>query len=286
MSIAIIGGSGLYNIEGLKGQQSHNIETPYGNTSNPIIESKLADKTVFFLARHGDGHKYLPHEVNHKANIWALKKLGAKAILSFSAVGSLREEIHPRDFVLVNQYVDHTKKPAQTFFGDGAVAHISLAEPCCQYLTKQLISKAAEIKSEEQTIHQKATYINIEGPQFSTKAESKLYRQWEMDVIGMTNFNEARLAREAEICYLTIAMVTDYDCWHPDHDAVTVEQVITNLHKNADFARQMIQQIIPDLDTNCSLGCQTSLKFGLMTPPKAMPEQTRKNLEPLIRKYS
>lgn len=284
MSVAIIGGSGLYNIEGIEVIKYHNLETPFGPPSGPILEGKLEKEKVFFLARHGEGHKYLPHEVNLKANIWVLKDLGVKAILSFSAVGSLKEEIHPRDFVMVNQYVDHTKKPAQTFFGDGAVAHISLADPCCQHLSDQVYNKAKVI-DKDKTVHKTATYINIEGPQFSTKAESNLYRQWGMDVIGMTNFNEARLAREAEICYLTIAMVTDFDCWHPDHDAVTVDQVIDNLNKNADFAKQIILKTIPELDINCPHGCQSALKSGLLTPVNHIPEKTRKKLEPIIRKY-
>lgn len=286
MSIAILGGSGLYDIEGLERVGLHNIETPFGSPSDSIQEGKLGDKTVYFLARHGAGHKLLPHELNHKANIWALKSLGVKTILSFSAVGSLKEDIHPCDFVLVDQYVDHTKRPSQTFFGEGAVAHVSLADPSCKNLADQLLKKINELKAETQTIHPTATYINIEGPQFSTRAESELYRSWGMDVIGMTNFCEARLAREAEICYLTIAMVTDYDCWHPDHNAVTVEQVIANLHKNADFAKKIIQNSIANLNTECSSCCQNALKHGLLTPISAMSESTKKNLEPLIRRFS
>ena len=284
MSIAIIGGSGLYNIDGLELVKKHDSETPFGNPSDSILESKLGTRTVFFLARHGKGHKYLPHEVNHKANIWALKELGVKAILSFSAVGSLKEEIRPRDFVMVNQYVDNTKKANQTFFGKGAVAHISLAEPCCQHLSNQVFNQAIDIDVSK-NIHNAATYINIEGPQFSTKAESSLYRKWGMDVIGMTNFHEARLAREAEICYQTIAMVTDYDCWHPEHDAVTVDQVIDNLLKNAEFAKQIILKALPNLDTDCPYDCQTALKSGLLTPVDSIPESTREKLEPIIRKY-
>ncbi|MCH2204555.1 MAG: S-methyl-5'-thioadenosine phosphorylase [Lentisphaerales bacterium] len=285
MSIAILGGSGLYDIQGLETVQSHDIQTPYGSPSGSIQEGKLSGRTVFFLARHGAGHKLLPHEVNHQANIWALKSLGVQSILSFSAVGSLKEEIHPCDFVIVDQYVDHTKRPAQSFFGKGAVAHVSLAEPTCKHLADQLYTNISELKKKSQTIHPTATYINIEGPQFSTKAESNLYRSWGMDVIGMTNFCEARLAREAEICYSTIAMVTDYDCWHPDHDAVTVDQVITNLHKNADFAKEIIQNSISKLSTECPYGCQNALKQGLLTPTTAIPESTKKDLEPIIRKY-
>jgi 5'-methylthioadenosine phosphorylase len=285
MSIAIIGGSGLYDLDGLSKIQEHAIDTPYGCPSSAIIQGKLFEKDIFFLARHGKSHHLLPHELNHKANIWALKNLGVENIISFSAVGSLKENFHPCDFVLVDQYIDHTKRTEHTFFGNGAVAHISLAEPACEHLLQQVKESAIKIKKAPQQIHPAATYINIEGPQFSTRAESKLYRQWGMDVIGMTNFHEARLAREAEICYLTVAMVTDYDCWHQEHDAVTVEQVINNLKTNAVFAKSILEEIIPTLDTECTHGCRTSLQKGLLTPISAIPAKTKKILEPLIRKY-
>ncbi|MCM8537226.1 MAG: S-methyl-5'-thioadenosine phosphorylase [Lentisphaeraceae bacterium] len=285
MNIGIIGGSGLYDIDGLEAIKEHSLQTPYGDPSANILEGKIKDQKIFFLTRHGKGHKLLPHELNHKANIWAMKSLGVEAILSFSAVGSLKEEIKPCDIVLVDQYIDHTKRTDQSFFGNGAVAHVSLATPSCQKLSSQILDAASDILAQNQTVHASGTYINIQGPQFSTKAESKLFRQWDIDVIGMTNFSEAKLAREAEICYLTIAMVTDYDCWHPDHDAVTVDQVIQNLLKNAAFAKELILKSTPNLAINSECNCQTSLAKGLLTPIDAIPKEKKEELEPILRKY-
>ncbi|MCM8533033.1 MAG: S-methyl-5'-thioadenosine phosphorylase [Lentisphaeraceae bacterium] len=285
MNIGIIGGSGLYDIDGLETISQHSIKTPYGSPSADILEGRIGNQKIFFLARHGKGHKFLPHELNHKANIWALKSLGVEAILSFSAVGSLKEEIKPRDIVLVDQYIDHTKRNDQSFFGGGAVAHISLANPSCLELSKQIHNATNGFLGKDQKIHNSGTYINIQGPQFSTKAESKLFRQWDIDVIGMTNFSEAKLAREAEICYLTVAMVTDYDCWHPDHDAVTVDQVIQNLLANAAFAKELILESTPNLAINSECNCQTSLAKGLLTPINAIPKEKKEELEPILRKY-
>lgn len=285
MNIGIIGGSGLYDIDGLEAIKEHSIQTPYGDPSAKILEGKIKAQKVFFLARHGKGHKLLPHELNHKANIWAMKSLGVEAILSFSAVGSLKEEIKPRDIVLVDQYIDHTKRSDQSFFGSGAVAHVSLANPSCLKLAEQIHQATSGLLGQDQIVHNSGTYINIQGPQFSTKAESKLFRQWEVDVIGMTNFCEAKLAREAEICYLTVAMVTDYDCWHPDHEAVTVDQVIQNLLANAAFAKELIQKSTPTLSTNSECNCQTSLAKGLLTPIDAIPKEKKEELEPILRKY-
>ena len=286
MPIGIIGGSGLYDIEGLQVREERKIETPFGEASGKFIIAELEGRELVFLARHGAGHKLMPHELNHKANIWAMKKLGVESIISLSAVGSLKEEIKPLDFVLVDQYVDNTRRENQTFFGNGAVAHVSLADPVCGDLRSQITSCAQDLFVDEGIqIHSQGTYLNMQGPAFSTRAESNLYRSWGMDVVGMTNFCEARLAREAEICYATVAMVTDYDCWHDVHEAVTVEQVIDNLMKNAARAKQLIKNLIPKLDLSCEQGCRHALKSGLLTPFKFIPEETAAALEPLIGKY-
>ena len=275
MPIGIIGGSGLYDIEGLQVREERKIETPFGEASGKFIIAELEGRELVFLARHGAGHKLMPHELNHKANIWAMKKLGVESIISLSAVGSLKEEIKPLDFVLVDQYVDNTRRENQTFFGNGAVAHVSLADPVCGDLRSQITSCAQDLFVDEGIqIHSQGTYLNMQGPAFSTRAESNLYRSWGMDVVGMTNFCEARLAREAEICYATVAMVTDYDCWHDVHEAVTVEQVIDNLMKNAARAKQLIKNLIPKLDLSCEQGCRHALKSGLLTPFKFIPEET------------
>lgn len=284
MKIGVIGGSGLYDIEGLKLIEEVQVDTPFGSTSDTIKVSQAGKNKIFFMARHGAGHKLLPHELNHHANIWAMKKLGVEAIISLSAVGSLSERYKPLDFVLVDQYVDNTRRQGHTFFGEGAVAHISLADPVCNAMSKKVFNCAHKLFKDIE-IHPAGTYLNMEGSAFSTKAESNMYRQLGMDVIGMTNFLEAKLAREAEICYMTVAMVTDFDCWHPTHAAVTVEQVIENLGENSTKAKTLLKELLPELSYECTTNCQHSLKSGLMTPMVAIPKETQKKLQPILEKY-
>lgn len=288
MKFGIIGGSGLYDIEGLENVETMGVETPFGHSSAAYRIGKLEGKEVIFLPRHGEGHTLLPSELNHKANIYGMKRLGVTHILSISAVGSLREELKPRDIVLVDQYVDRTKNGlGQTFFGNGLVAHIAFGEPVCPELHALVRETADELtKGMEVNVHPEGTYINMEGPAFSTKAESKLYKSWGMDVIGMTNMAEAKLAREAEICYCTVAMVTDYDCWHPDHDHVSVDMIIQNLQANAKLAKQLVKSIamrIDELKQDCP--CPTALSTAIISNPKMVPEQTKKDLAPIIGKY-
>lgn len=284
MNIGVIGGSGLYNIEGLELLEECEIDTPYGAPSDTFKKCKAGKNTVYFMARHGQGHKFLPHELNHHANIWAMKKLGVETIISMSAVGSLKEKYKPLDFVLVEQYVDNTRRQGHSFFGEGAVAHISLADPACVALSQKVFEHADKLFNDID-IHAAASYLNMEGPAFSTKAESEIYRSWGLDVIGMTNFLEAKLAREAEMCYLTIAMVTDYDCWHPSHDAVTVEQLLDNLQQNSARARKLLKTILPELEYECSTGCRHALEAGLMSPVESIPQETLEKLEPILAKY-
>lgn len=284
MNIGVIGGSGLYSIEGFEFIEEKKMDTPYGPPSDNIKLAKAGQNSVFFMARHGQGHKLLPHELNHHANIWAMKKLGVEAIISLSAVGSLNELFKPLDFVLIDQYVDNTRRQGHTFFGDGAVAHISLADPACTAISKKIFNTANKLFKDIE-IHPAGTYLNMEGPAFSTKAESEMYRKLGMDVIGMTNFLEAKLAREAEICYTSVAMVTDFDCWHPTHAAVTVEQVIENLGENSQKAKKLLEKLLPDFTYECTTNCQHALKAGLMTPLNAIPEKTSKKLQPILKKY-
>ncbi len=284
MKIGVIGGSGLYNIDGIDFIDELSIKTPYGKTSDKTVHGKAGENEIFFMARHGQNHSLLPHELNHHANIWAMKSLGVETILSLSAVGSLREDYKPLDFVLVDQYVDNTRRLGHSFFGDGAVAHVSMANPACETVSKFVFENASKILK-RLVVHPAGTYLNMEGPGFSTKAESKMYRQLEMDIIGMTNFLEAKLAREAEICYLTIAMVTDFDCWHPKHADVTVEQVISNLSENSSNAKKLLKHILPKMTKDCNNDCRCSLKKGLMTPVKAIPTNTFKKLKPILEKY-
>ena len=284
MKFGIIGGSGLYDLPGLKNLREEIVETPYGSPSTAFILGDLEGQELVFLARHGKHHSIAPHELNHRANIWALKKLGVATILSFSAVGSFKEEIKPRDFVLVDQYIDKTKRPAeqQTFFGNGAMAHVSMAHPSCELTAKQVWDLSEGFLAERGTIlHRSGTYLNMEGPAFSTKAESLMHKSWGVDLIGMTNYAEAKLAREAQISYLTIAMVTDYDCWHETEEAVTVEAVIANLMANAGNARDLLVEILPKLNF-VDGPCQSALKAGLLTPIEVMSDETKTRLAPLL----
>jgi 5'-methylthioadenosine phosphorylase len=281
-TIGIIGGSGLYSMPGFEAQEERSIDTPWGAPSDPYIVGKLAGKDVAFLSRHGRGHRISPSELNFRANIYGFKSLGVERILSLSAVGSLKEEHRPLDFVIPDQFVDRTRGRVSTFFGEGLVAHVSFAHPICPQL-----ARVAGAACREAGVNSKSggTYLCMEGPAFSTLAESNLYRSWGMDVIGMTNLQEAKLAREAEICYVTIAMVTDYDCWHEDHDAVTVDDIIANLMQNAGNAAKVIAAAVRAMPDRRECKCGSALAHALITDRKAIPENTRKKLELLVGKY-
>ncbi|MCP3964914.1 MAG: S-methyl-5'-thioadenosine phosphorylase [Lentisphaerae bacterium] len=291
MKLGVIGGSGLYQIEGTTDIRKEKVTTPFGDPSDEFIIGKLDGKEVVFLPRHGQGHPIAPGELNHQANIYAMKKLDVTHILSVSAVGSLKQEMKPRDVVIVDQYFDRTKRgPAQTFFGNGIVAHVAMAHPVCPEMAAIAAKTAHEaIAVSEDTsrdVHEGGTYVNMEGPAFSTQAESNFYRAMGMSVIGMTNMAEAKLAREAEICYCTVAMVTDYDCWHPEHDHVTVDLVISHLVANTALAKDIIHRVsasVTRLEQECP--CPTALASSVITAPDAMPSQTKQDLELIIGKY-
>ncbi|MBN1869172.1 MAG: S-methyl-5'-thioadenosine phosphorylase [Candidatus Omnitrophica bacterium] len=282
--IGIIGGSGLYEMEGMKNVEEVTIvDTPFGQPSDNFITGTLEGTEVVFLARHGRGHRISPSELNYRANIYEMKRFGVEAIISISACGSLKEEIRPLDFVIPDQFVDRTNKTRESsFFTDGIVAHVSFAEPLSEELRQILIDSARKVGAK---IHPKGTFIVIEGPQFSTKAESNLYRSWGMDIIGMTNLTEAKLAREAEISYATLAAVTDYDCWYESHDSVTVEMIIENLQKNVGQAKRILREAIPRIGKLKSFSAGDALKYALITDPKRIPEETKKKLQPIIGKY-
>ena len=280
--IGVIGGSGLYHMPGFKAVEEAYLSTPFGKPSDAFIRGRLAGKEVVFLARHGRGHRIMPSELNFRANIWGLKSLGVERIISLSAVGSLKEEHKPLDFVIPDQFFDRTRGRISTFFGNGLVAHISFADPICPHLA-EVVCKACAAQGV--TAKQGGTYLCMEGPAFSTKAESNIYRSWGMDVIGMTNLQEAKLAREAEMCYVTVAMVTDYDCWHSDHDAVTVTDILANLTKNAENACKVVAATVASMPAERGCDCGSALKHALITDPKAVPEETRKKLELLVGKY-
>jgi 5'-methylthioadenosine phosphorylase len=282
--IGIIGGSGLYDMAELTGRREVTIDTPFGAPSGPYITGTLAGKPVAFLARHGAGHRILPSELNFRANIYGFKTLGVEWILSASAVGSLKEEYAPLDLVIPDQFFDRTKGRISTFFGNGLVGHIAFAHPFCDHLS-DIAYKAATGAGAK--VHKGGTYVCMEGPQFSTMAESNVYRSWGMDIIGMTNLQEAKLAREAEICYATIALVTDYDCWHPDHDSVTIDLIIANLNQNARMAQKVIANAVAALasDTTRTCPCANALATALVTRPEHVPEQTKRDLAPIIGRY-
>jgi 5'-methylthioadenosine phosphorylase len=267
---------------GFEAHEERHIETPWGAPSDAYIVGRLAGKEVAFLARHGRGHRISPSELNFRANIYGMKWLGVERILSLSAVGSLKVEHKPLDFVIPDQFVDRTRGRVSTFFGDGLVAHISFAHPVCGYLAK-VAHAACESAHVRATLG--GTYLCMEGPAFSTLAESNLYRSWGMDIIGMTNLQEAKLAREAEICYVTIAMVTDYDCWHPDHDAVTVQDIIANLTKNAENAAKVVAAAVRAMPAARECKCGSALAHALLTDRTTIPDATRKKLEILVGKY-
>lgn len=281
-TIGVIGGSGLYNMPGFTEKNEVFLETPFGAPSDAYIVGKLAGRDVAFLPRHGRGHRISPSELNFRANIYGMKMLGVERIISLSAVGSLKEEHKPTEFVLPDQFFDRTMGRVSTFFGNGLVAHVSMAHPVCNGLAGQVKSAADAAGI---TAKLGGTYLCMEGPAFSTVAESNVYRSWGMDVIGMTNLQEAKLAREAEICYTTVAMVTDYDCWHPDHDAVTVEQIIQVLHTNADNAAKLVASAVGALPLDSSCKCRSALKNAIITDRTTVPAETRAKLELIVGKY-
>lgn len=280
--IGVIGGSGLYSLPDLENVQEVALETPWGAPSDAYVLGTLKGRRVAFLARHGRGHRLLPSELNFRANIFGFKKLGVERILSFSAVGSLREELPPMMFVLPDQFFDRTRGRIATFFGNGLVAHIAFADPVCPALLAVLETAC---RKAEVAVKRGGTYLCMEGPQFSTKAESHVYRSWGMDVIGMTNLQEAKLAREAEICYATVAMVTDYDCWHPHHEAVTVQEVISNLLQNSENATQVLLRALEGMPSERACRCGSALADAILTARDKVPAETRKKLELLIGKY-
>ena len=280
--IGIIGGSGLYDIDELTDCQEQEIDTPFGRPSAPYIVGTLQDQRVAFLARHGKGHSILPSELNFRANIYGLKHLGAEWIVSASAVGSLQEKYRPQDIVVPDQFFDRTRGRVSTFFGEGLVAHVSFANPLCPVLSGLAVETAKDTGA---TVHQGGTYLCMEGPQFSTLAESNLYRSWNMDVIGMTNLQEAKLAREAEICFATLALVTDYDCWHPEHDDVTVDMIIETLQANAKMAKRIISELVVRLPVQRECKCADALSSAIITNADSIPAKTRTDLAPLIERY-
>ena len=281
--IGIIGGSGLYEIEGIKYIKEVEVQTPFGKPSDKYITGSLEGIDVAFLPRHGKGHKLTPSEVNYRANIYGMKKLGIDAILSVSAVGSLKEELKPMDFVIPDQFVDRTKGVRNcSFFGDGVVVHIPFAEPVSLELCDILEESCKEVGVR---VHRGGTYVNMEGPQFSTKAESNLYRNWGMDIIGMTNLTEAKLAREAEISYATLAAVTDYDCWHETHESVSIDMIIEYLTKNVDNAKKILKKAIPRAGALKEFSAQGALKFSILTKKESIPDKLRGDLDVLIGKY-
>ncbi|MGF1477985.1 MAG: S-methyl-5'-thioadenosine phosphorylase [Cyanophyceae cyanobacterium] len=284
--IGVIGGSGLYQMEALKDREEVKVNTPFGEPSDALIVGTLEGMPVAFLPRHGRNHHLMPSELPFRANIYALKKLGVEYIISASAVGSLKEAVKPLDLVLPDQFIDRTKGRVSTFFGDGIIAHIAFGHPVCQSLAAVLAEAIASLALPDVTLHRGGTYVCMEGPAFSTQAESHLYRSWGATVIGMTNLPEAKLAREAEIAYATLALVTDYDCWHPDHDQVTVEMVIDNLRRNAVNAQKIIQETVKRLSQNLPESeAHSALQYAILTPLTEAPAATKEKLSLLLQKY-
>jgi 5'-methylthioadenosine phosphorylase len=282
LAVGVIGGSGLYDIQGLKNVEEIELSTPFGSPSDAYITGTLDGVRLVFLPRHGRGHRISPSEINFRANIWGLKKLGVTRILSVSAVGSMREDIAPGQFVIIDQFFDRTRHRPDTFFGDGIVAHVMFADPVCPEVRRAILRAGKDLDLE---LRDGGTYLNMEGPQFSTRAESNIYRGWGVDVIGMTNLQEAKLAREAEICYATIAMATDYDCWHESHEDVTVEAVIAVMNKNVGNARKLIVAAVSGLRAARKCGCGSALKNAIMTSRDRISPEVRQRLGLLIDKY-
>jgi 5'-methylthioadenosine phosphorylase len=282
VKIAVIGGSGLYHMSGLTETREVRVKTPFGDPSDAIVIGTLEGKRVAFLARHGRGHRFTPSEINYRANICALKMLGVEQIISVSAVGSLREEYPPLDFLIPDQFFDRTRGRVATFFGSGIVAHVGFDKPTCKRLSSQMAEACDRIGVKA---HRTGTYVCMEGPQFSTLAESQSYRKAGFDVIGMTNLTEAKLAREAELCYATFAMVTDFDCWHPQHDSVTLNEIIANMGKNSENVQRAIHEVLHSLTDERSCKCASALAHAILTYRKAIPTAAKKRLAPIVGKY-
>lgn len=280
--IGVIGGSGLYEMEGLHDVESVEMTTPWGKPSDNLVKGIFNDTELIFLPRHGKGHNITPSEINYRSNIYAMKMLEVDWIISVSAVGSMKREIAPGHIVIPSQFIDHTKKRESTFFGDGVVAHVSMAEPVCSQLSQVLFNAALDVGA---TVHKGGTYICIEGPQFSTKAESELYRSWNVDVIGMTNMPEAKLARESEICYSTLALSTDYDCWHEEFDDVTVEDIVETLKKNVDMAKEIIKNVVGIIPEEKKCGCSTALSNAIITGADEIKKSDNEKIKLLIERY-
>ena len=280
--IGVIGGSGLYRMDGVEVEEEIALDTPFGPPSDSFLLCRLGGREVLFLPRHGRGHGLLPGEVPFRANIYGMKKLGVGRILAVGAVGSMREHIHPCDVVVPDQFIDRTRGRKDTFFGDGVVAHIALADPVCGELAALIADAAASCGA---TLHRGGTYLCMEGPAFSTRAESLLYRNWGVNVIGMTNLHEAKLAREAEICYATTALVTDYDCWHESEESVSVEMLLGNLRHNAELAQGIIRAAVAAMGGERTCPCATALKYAVITPPEHIPPEIKKKLDVIIGKY-
>jgi 5'-methylthioadenosine phosphorylase len=281
-TIGIIGGSGLYSMNGLTEVREIRVKTPFGAPSDGIILGKLEGKRVAFLARHGRGHRILPGEINFRANIYAMKLLGVERIISVSAVGSLREDLRPGEFLVPDQFVDRTKNRISTFFGGGVVAHVTFDKPTCSELSTVLADASV---SSAVPVHRKGTYVCMEGPQFSTLAEANVHRAMDFDVVGMTNATEAKLAREAELCYATIAMITDYDCWHPEHESVTLSQIIATLHQNSTNAQNVLREALRTMPAERHCKCGSALQHAFLTDFKIVPSSTKKKLAAIIGKY-
>jgi 5'-methylthioadenosine phosphorylase len=282
VAIGIIGGSGLYTMPGLADLREIRVKTPFGDPSDAFVVGALAGHRVAFLARHGRGHRLLPSEINYRANIYAMKLLGVERILSVSAVGSLKEELQPLQFLIPDQFYDRTRLRMATFFGGGLVAHVTFDKPTCWQLSGVLADACDRAGV---TVHRGGTYVCMEGPQFSTLAEAQVHRQLRLDVIGMTNLTEAKLAREAEICYATVAMITDYDCWHPQHHSVTVTEIIKNLNRNAENAQNVIREAVRAMPRERSCRCGSALAHAILTDRKFIPAATRKRLAAIVGKY-
>ena len=280
--IGVIGGSGLYAMSGLSNTRELRVKTPFGDPSDKIVLGNFEGKRVAFLARHGRGHRILPSELNFRANIYAMKLLGVQRIISVSAVGSLKEDLRPGEFLVPDQFFDSTKGRISTFFGNGLVAHVAFDKPTCGQLSSVLADACVSVAV---PVHRKGTYINMEGPQFSTLAEAHFHRAQNFDVIGMTNVTEAKLAREAEICYATVAMITDYDCWHPEHESVTASQIIATLNQNATNAQNVVREAVKTMPAQRKCKCGSALAHSLITDFKLVPSKTKKNLAAIIGKY-
>jgi len=291
MKIGIIGGSGLYNIEGIQNVKYRKVKTPFGPPSDAYVQGTLGGRDVVFLPRHARGHRLLPAEINHRANIYGFKVLGAECVVSISAVGSLKQELRPRDIVLPDQYFDRTKKSLEhTFFGKGIVAHVSFGEPACPDLRSVIAEVARKVigrqaEGRDRTVTEKGTYVNMEGPAFSTKAESHTYRKLGFDVIGMTSLGEARLCREAEICYQAIAFVTDYDCWHESEESVTIDMIIGHLMANTALAKEILKELVSVLPAQRKCRCSHALQNAILTDRKVIPAAIKRTLKPIVGRY-